>query len=33
MLNPAGLSVRPTPMDGQRLIEADDGACLSSTNV
>lgn len=32
-LYPAGLSVRPTPMDGQRLIEADDGACVSSTNV
>jgi tetratricopeptide (TPR) repeat protein len=33
VLNPAGRSVRPTPMDGQRLIEADDGRCVSSTNV
>lgn len=31
--NPAGRSVRPTPMNGQRLIEADDGSCVSSTNV
>jgi hypothetical protein len=23
----------PTPMDGQRLIEADDGRCVSSTNA
>jgi murein DD-endopeptidase MepM/ murein hydrolase activator NlpD len=33
VLNPAGRSVRPTPMDGQRLIEADDGACVGSTNT
>jgi tetratricopeptide (TPR) repeat protein len=33
MRTPAGRSVRPTPMDGQRLIEADDGACVSSTNA
>ena len=33
MLNPAGRSVRPTPMDGQRLIEIDDGRCVFSTNA
>ncbi|HSJ72779.1 MAG TPA: hypothetical protein VK904_00555 [Miltoncostaeaceae bacterium] len=30
---PAGRSVRPTPMDGQRLIEIDDGRCVVSTNA
>jgi hypothetical protein len=33
LLTPAGRSVRPTPMDGQRLMEVDDGACVSSTNT
>jgi len=28
-----GSSVRPTPMDGQSLLDADDGRCVSSTNV
>jgi tetratricopeptide (TPR) repeat protein len=30
---PPGRSVRPTPMDGQRLLNQDDGRCVSSTNV
>ena len=33
LLVPAGRSVRPNPMDGQRLIEIDDGRCVASTNV
>jgi murein DD-endopeptidase MepM/ murein hydrolase activator NlpD len=33
VLNPAGRSVMPNPMDGQRLIGIDDGRCVSSTNV
>jgi len=27
------LSVRPTPMDGQRLEDGDGGECISSTNI
>jgi hypothetical protein len=32
-LTPAGRSVRPNPMDGQRLLDFDDGACVFSTNI
>jgi tetratricopeptide (TPR) repeat protein len=28
-----GMSVRPTPMDGQSLTDSDTGRCMSSTNV
>jgi hypothetical protein len=28
-----GMSVRPTPMDGQALMGTDDGRCMASTNV
>jgi hypothetical protein len=33
LLTPAGRSVRPTPMDGQPLMEANDGRCVSSSNI
>jgi hypothetical protein len=29
---PPGRSVRPSPMDGQLLLDSNDGACVSSTN-
>lgn len=29
----SGMSVRPTPMDGQSLTDSDTGRCISSTNV
>ena len=32
-LTPAGPSVRPNPMDGQTLNNADDGRCITSSNV
>ena len=31
--NSTGLSVRPTPMDGQTLNDSDDGRCMHSTNI
>jgi len=31
--NATGITVRPTPMDGQTLEDADDGRCMHSTNV
>jgi tetratricopeptide (TPR) repeat protein len=33
MVAMSGMSVKPTPMDGQDLTESDTGRCISSTNV
>jgi hypothetical protein len=31
--NQTGVTVRPTPMDGQTLEDWDDGRCMQSTNI